>query len=47
MTDTEKLDLIYKITCDFMEFVEFDKHSMDALTTCIATIHDYNPDKES
>lgn len=47
MTDTEKLHLIYRITCDFMEFVDYDKSSMDALTTCIATIHDFKPQEEA
>ena len=46
MTDSEKLHLIYKITCDFMEFVDYNEGAMDALTTCIATIHDYNPEED-
>ncbi len=47
MTDTEKLLLIKNIVGDCMEFVDSNKDSMDALTTCIITICEFKSEEES
>ena len=46
MTDTEKINLIYKITCSVIECVDFDKSSMDAFTCCICDICEFKSDPE-